>query len=131
MVLGRGGADAGVAEFLQAIVDRQDGHGGNLRIRREKGMGIHDRAQWNVSKIGGGVMIANHAVGQHRKRGWASETEPAVPLDPNAAAAVGVIHESQFALVGMGLFQRGKFPWFRPERCVLSEQRGQQREQSG
>ena len=131
MVLGRCGADAGVAEFLQAIVDRQDGHGGNLWIRREIGLHVHDCAQWNVSKIGGGVMIANHAVGQHRKRGWASETEPAVPLDPNAAAAVGVIHESQFALVGMGLFQRGEFSWCRPERRVLSEQRGQQRDKSG
>lgn len=131
MVLGRGGADAGVAEFLQAIVDRQDGHGGNLRIRREKGMSIHDRAQWNVPKIGGGVTIANHAVGQHRKRGWASETEPAVPLDPNAATPVGVIHEGQFTSVGMGFFQRGKFSWFRPERRVLSEQRGQQRDKSG
>ena len=100
MVLGRGGADAGVAEFLQAIVDRQDGHGGNLRIRREKGMSIHDRAQWNVPKIGGGVTIANHAVGQDVKRNaWGRS-----------------IHLGSFS----------KFSWFRPERRVLSEQRGQQ-----
>ena len=121
MVLSRGGADAGVTEFLQAIVNRQDGHGGNLWIRREIGLHVHDCAQRNVSKIGGGVMIANHAVGQHGERGWASETEPAVPLDPNAATPVGVIHEGQFTTVGMGFFQRGKFSWFRPERRVLSE----------
>jgi hypothetical protein len=38
-----------------------------------------------------------------------------VPLHTNAAPAVGVIHEDEFAPIGMGLFERGEFPGFGPE----------------
>ena len=87
-------------------------------------MCVHYRAQRNISEIGRGTMIMNHAVGKHGEGGWTGEAELAIPLDTNASPAVGMIHERQFASVGMGLFQRGKFSWFSTERRALSEQRG-------
>ena len=64
-------------------------------------------------------MIPNDAVGQHGKGTRGAEAEYARGLHADAAATVGVIHEDEFAAVGVRFFQSGKLSCFGPERFVL------------
>ena len=91
MVLGWGGADAGVTEFLHPIVDRQHGYGGDFRVRRQKGLRVHHRAERDIPEIGRCIMIANHSIRQQGKGRRTGESKPTVSLDTKAAAPVGMI----------------------------------------
>ncbi len=63
MVFCRGCAFATVACCLVAVVDWQNGYGGELGIRREKAPGMEYGADWNVTELGGSIVVANDPVG--------------------------------------------------------------------
>ena len=47
--------------------------------------------------------------------------ELSLPLHADAAAAIGMIHENQFAAIGVRLFERGEFFRFGAERFVFGD----------
>ena len=116
-----GGCDAGatVARGFLSVVDRQHRHGGDLRVRREKGPDVQHGAERDVPQIRRCAVIADDAVGQHGEGVRGVSEIRALPLHAKAAAAVGMIHEHQFAAIGVRLFQRRKLPRLGPERLVV------------
>ena len=54
-------------------------------------------------------MIPDQTVGQEGKGGRSGEPKPPISVDADAAAAVGMVDESELAFVGMSFFRRRKF----------------------
>ena len=75
-------------------------------------------------------MIANDAVGEHGKGVRRVAEVSAFTLDTETATAVGMIHEDQFAAVGVRLFQRWKLPRYGPERFFLGGNRHRQKDRA-
>ena len=118
VVLGGCRAGAAVARVLLPVVDRQHRHGGDLGVRREKGPDVQHGAERDVPQIRRCAVIADDAVGEHGEGVRSVSEIRARPLHADAAAAVGMIHEHEFAPVRVRLFQRRKLPRFGPERLV-------------
>ena len=116
VVLGGCRAGAAVARVLLPVVDRQHRHGGDLGVRREKGPDVQHGAERDVPEIRRCAVIADDAVGEHGEGVRGVSEIRARPLHADAAAAVRMIHEHEFAPVGVRLFQRRKLPRFGPER---------------
>jgi hypothetical protein len=64
-------------------------------------------------------MIADQTVREKGKGGRSGKPKPPISVDANAAPAVGMVHENQFATVGVGLLQWGELSRLRPEGFVL------------
>ena len=63
MVFGRGCAFATVACGLVAVVDLQNGYGGEIGIRRKKAPGMENGADGNVAELGRSIVVTNDPVG--------------------------------------------------------------------
>ena len=63
MVFGRCNAFATITVVFVSVVDWQNGYGGELGIRREKAPGMEHGADWNVTELGGSIVVANDPVG--------------------------------------------------------------------
>ena len=122
MVLRREDADAAVVVGIPVFaVDWQDGHGRELGVRRQVGRDVHDGAERDIAQVGRRAVIADHAVGQHRERVRVVTTEDANAEDTEAAAAVDVIDEHEFAPVGVGFREFRELAGFRAvgTRCLF------------
>ena len=84
---------------------------------------MHHSAERYVAQVRWCAVIADDAVGQHGEgMGIVSKKHPR-SLHADAAAAVGMIHEHQFASIRERLFQRGKLPRLWPERLICQRYR--------
>ena len=119
MVLGGGGAGATVMPCIFIfVVNRQNRHGGDLRVRRKKGPDVQHSAERDVSEIRRSAVVPDDTAGKHGEGLRVVSEKFTRPLHADAAASVGMIHEDEFAPVGVRLFQRGKFPGLGTEWLV-------------
>ena len=100
------------------VVDGQHRHGRQLGVGGQKAPSMQHYAEWNVLQFGGGSVIANGAVGQHREGMGTVAEEHAISRDAEAAPAVGMVDKDQLPAIGVGLRQRRKHARLRPERFL-------------
>ena len=110
MVLGWEDSCATVAGVFLFVVHRQHRHSRNLRVRREKGPDVQHGAERNVPQIRRCAVITDNAVGEHGEGMRRVSEILARTLHADAATAIGMIHEHQFAPIGERFFQRWKLP---------------------
>ena len=82
MVLGREDADStSMVGVAVPVIYRQHGHRGEFRVGWQEGRHVEESAQRQVAEVGGGAVVADHAVGQHRERIGLGAAKDARPLD--------------------------------------------------
>jgi hypothetical protein len=120
------GRGAKVSSFrLLPIVDRQDRHGGGLRVWRQKRADMQHGAQWNVPQVRRCAVITHDGIRQQRERMRSGEAEDAQGRHANAATSIRMIHKDEFAAVGVRFFQRRELPRFGAEGFVRSVRKAQ------
>jgi hypothetical protein len=115
VVLGGRDSFATVAGGFVFVVDRQHRHGGGLWIRRKKGAEVQHRAERDVPQIRRCAVITHDGIRQQSERIRGIPEVGAFSRNAHTAAAVGMIHEDEFATVGVCFFQRGELSRFRAE----------------
>ena len=97
-----GGEDACTAIMIGVFfpaIDRQDRHSGGFRVGRKKGADVHYGAERDVPQIGRCAVITHDTIRQHGEWVRVIAEEHARSLQANAAAAVRMIHEDEFATI--------------------------------
>jgi hypothetical protein len=117
-----GGGDAGatvVVRVLLLAIDRQHRHGGSLRVRREESADMQHGAERDVPQVRRCAVITHDAVGQHGEGMRVVAEKHARSLHADAATAVRMIHEDEFATVGVRFFQWRELARLRGGRASL------------
>ena len=100
VILG-GLGDAGVGD---------DRHGAEFWIWWQIKATVHHGAERDISEIRWRTVIADDAIREHGKGARGGGVEQLSASHADAAAAIGMVHERELAVIGFGLLQRGKFP---------------------
>ena len=82
-------------------------------------MGMHDRTKRNIAKIRGSIVVTNDAVGKKSERVGVVAVKFPRSLHADTSPSVGVIHEDDFAPIGVGFFNGWKFSFLRTEWFTL------------
>ena len=102
VVLGGEDADAAVMVGVAIlVVDRQHGHRGKLRVRRQIGGDVQDGAERDIAEFGGCAMVTHHPVGEQGEGMRVVTTEDADAEHADAAASVDVVYEHELATIGV------------------------------
>ncbi|MCY3008326.1 MAG: hypothetical protein NTY42_00655 [Planctomycetota bacterium] len=75
----------------------------------------HAGAERDIPEIRWRTVIADHAIGEHGKGARGRGVQQLSASHADAAAAIGMVHEHELAVVGFGLFQRGELSRLGPE----------------
>lgn len=86
---------------------------GTLRVRGKEGPDVHDGSEWDIFEVRGSAVIADHAVGKHRKRRRRAPEEFTLELDAEAASSGHVVYEHEFAAISHRFIERREFSRFR------------------
>ena len=124
MVLGREDTDTAVVVGITVFaVDRQDGHGRELGVRRQIGRDVQDGAERDVAEFGRCAMVTHHPVGEQGEGMRVVAAEDADAEHTDATAAVDMVDEHELSAIGVSFGQLREFAGFGAVRCVRAGER--------